>query len=370
MSAVDASLGAVADSDHALPDRGGSRRRFEIPSLDGIRAFAFLLVFLSHTQLNGIVPGGFGVTVFFFLSGYLIASLLRREAEDSRRISLKSFYLRRALRIFPPMYLVIAAGSLLTHVRLLRPPATATGLSAECFYFTNYYIAFRGEEGLTPGLGSLWSLAVEEHFYLLFPITYLLLRQLSPRPQRQLLALGMLWAAVSAWRCFLVLHWHVAVPRASLASDTRLDSILIGCMLAIYENPYMDRSAWSDTTWKSALGAGVGLLMISFFLPGIALRESIRYSLQNWALVPVFVCAVRFPQWILFRILNYGWVKFIGVLSYSLYLWHGPMIYACARLPTFRPVQSCCALVLSFIAALAVYLLVERPCARLRKRLR
>lgn len=85
-----------------------------IPSLDGIRALAVTTVFVSHAGLSHIIPGGFGVTVFFFLSGYLITTLLRREHEKTGQISLKHFYLRRVYRIFPPMYLVMLLAIMLS----------------------------------------------------------------------------------------------------------------------------------------------------------------------------------------------------------------------------------------------------------------
>ena len=84
-----------------------------IPGLDGIRALAFLIVFIAHSMPNRSLPGGFGVTIFFFLSGYLITTLLRSEAQRRQSIDLKNFYLRRVLRIFPPCYVtVVIVGSL------------------------------------------------------------------------------------------------------------------------------------------------------------------------------------------------------------------------------------------------------------------
>src|SRR5690242_11117871 len=91
-----------------------SRAPFYIPSLDGIRALAVMIVFVAHAGLGSWVPGGFGVTVFFFLSGYLITTLLRMEYDRSGTISLKDFYLRRVLRIFPNMYTVLFVASALT----------------------------------------------------------------------------------------------------------------------------------------------------------------------------------------------------------------------------------------------------------------
>jgi len=93
-----------------------------IPSLDGIRACSVMVVFAAHAGLRGLIPGDFGVTVFFFLSGYLITTLLRMEHEQTGAISFRAFYLRRVLRIFPPFYLVLIVATLLTAVGALPAP--------------------------------------------------------------------------------------------------------------------------------------------------------------------------------------------------------------------------------------------------------
>jgi peptidoglycan/LPS O-acetylase OafA/YrhL len=342
----------------------------EIPSLDGIRAFSILFVFLSHTKLSGLVPGGFGVTVFFFLSGYLITTLLRREADTRGRISLKNFYVRRALRILPPMYGAIALGLALTWLRL--PPADLTwaGVASQLFFYANYWGIFHahGGSGLIPGLTSLWSLAVEEHFYLGFPLLYLLLRRTVSSPRGQVRVLGALWLAISSWRCFLMWHDHVFFQRASLATDTRLDSILIGCMLAIHENPAIDGTAWSENTWRSALVLATLALGIAFVLPGVSLRESVRYSIQGLALIPWFVCAIRWPSWGIFRVLNLRPIKFVGVLSYSLYLVHMPVLLAIEHVTHHEIPGQVAALLSSLALAYVFHLALEKPFARLRRR--
>ena len=94
--------------------------KFYIPSLDGMRTIAFLLVFVGHTGATKIVPGGFGVTVFFFISGYLITTLLRREYEKNQFINLKHFYLRRIVLIWPGFYLVLFLGAILTLIGVLE----------------------------------------------------------------------------------------------------------------------------------------------------------------------------------------------------------------------------------------------------------
>src|SRR5229473_790790 len=109
-----ASIGSVAvglDGGTATAAAKAGKQALTVPSLDGLRAFSFLLVFVAHAGLEGIVPGGFGVTVFFFLSGYLITTLMRQEFERYGDVSLKHFYLRRVLRILPPFYLVLIAAT-------------------------------------------------------------------------------------------------------------------------------------------------------------------------------------------------------------------------------------------------------------------
>jgi peptidoglycan/LPS O-acetylase OafA/YrhL len=154
------------------------REALQIPSLDGLRAVSFLVVFAAHAGLE-VVPGGFGVTVFFFLSGYLITTLMRVEAERTGHVSLKHFYLRRALRILPPFYIVLTAATALAEIGFLgdtRPQLRP--VLSQVLHFTNYWIAAHGWRGIAPGTGVYWSLAVEEHFYLLFPAVFLALSRL------------------------------------------------------------------------------------------------------------------------------------------------------------------------------------------------
>src|SRR5256885_153939 len=163
-----------------------------IPSLDGLRAASVMLVFAAHSGLKDRVPGNFGVTVFFFLSGYLITTLLRVEHDRTGAISLRGFYLRRILRIFPPYYLVLAiATALMLTGALPGPRLQLDALAAQALYLTNYYIIGHGWwDGRAPGTWIFWSLSVEEHFYLVFPLLYLLLLRLLPSRSRQALVLA------------------------------------------------------------------------------------------------------------------------------------------------------------------------------------
>jgi peptidoglycan/LPS O-acetylase OafA/YrhL len=109
--------------------------KFYIPSLDGMRTIAFLMVFLSHAGAAHIVPGGFGVTVFFFLSGYLITTLLRREYEKNQFINFKHFYLRRIVRIWPSFYLVLFLATILTLIGVLEGEMELPGFLSQVLHY-------------------------------------------------------------------------------------------------------------------------------------------------------------------------------------------------------------------------------------------
>ena len=349
---------------------------FHIPSLDGLRALSFFIVFLAHSGLDvGLpflaMPGGFGVTVFFYLSGFLITTLLRLERETTGSISIKKFYLRRALRILPPFYLSLLLAASLTVVHVLPGHLRGGVLAAQALHVSNYWFIWRGFEGTPAGTAPYWSLAVEEHFYLLFPLVYLGLSRMCSN-RRQGYALWTLCAITCAWRCILVLGLGVDDNRTYMGSDTRFDSILFGCALAVVMNPMLDRPSGSDRLWKAVLlPAGVALLLFTFVYRAPWFRETVRYSLQGVALTSVFVAAMRFPAWWPFRALNTKPVAFVGVLSYTLYLTHQIVITAVQFwLPALQQLWSLTlALAIAFAIALAIHRFVEEPAARIRKRL-
>lgn len=365
-------------------------RRFQIASLDGIRALSILIVFLSHAGLSSIIPGIFGVTVFFFLSGYLITTLLRLEHEKSGRIHLGDFYLRRILRIFPPFYFVLLAVVLLTVIHILPGSFQWPTVEAEAAQMYNLWEIF-GYHGEPPGTGVFWSLAVEEHFYLIFPLLYLGLRKWLPQPFHQFLALALMAVLVLVWRYMLIKNLHfveltpceIFYPRIDHATDTRFDSLLFGCMLAIYGNPALDQTRFSRAIW---LGVFVPISMLalltSFIIRDPLFRETFRYSLQGVTMFSLFIAVVRFPDWIGFRFLNWRSVRFVGVLSFSIYLIHAAILigieFWCPKLlPHFASmshpfqliVQGIIGCILSLGIASLIYAWLELPCARLRKKL-
>jgi peptidoglycan/LPS O-acetylase OafA/YrhL len=343
-----------------------------IPSLDGIRALSFLLVYVAHSGLEYIVPGGLGVTVFFFLSGFLITTLMRQELADTGGVSFRQFYLRRVLRILPPFYTVLVLGTVLSLVGVLGGPVFPGAVAAQVFHYINYWTVWNGYDGQVPGMGVYWSLAVEEHFYLLFPLIFVFLHRALPSPRSRALALWGICLLILAWRCVLVLGLGAHSDRTYLASDTRFDSILFGCALALVGNPSVDPERPGDRKLWLGYMAPVGVLLMTFTLVyrGAVFRETIRYSLQGLALYPLFITAVRYPDFAPFRLLNNRYLAKIGALSYTLYLVHHVALNGVRRwLPAGAVVQSVVALAISLAVAEGVSRWIERPCARLRKRL-
>jgi peptidoglycan/LPS O-acetylase OafA/YrhL len=318
-----------------------------------------------------VIPGGFGVTVFFFLSGYLITTLLRREWEKTRDISLKKFYLRRAFRIWPPMYIVLLILMIPFVNGLTQTPVTLASLAAQFFQYTNYYVIVASDAHLIPGACPMWSLAVEEHFYLMFPIglLFLLRRNDYLRTAKILLAICGL---VLLWRCVLVFGYGVGEGYTFLATDTRLDSILYGCVLGIWANPALDKQVLQKTErfWKGAVLAGFALLLFTFLYRDPRFRETLRYSLQGLALAPLFFAAIRYSHWPLFRWLNTPLMRGMGLISYTFYLIH---ITALAFVERYVDgpwiVHASLGFLLSVAFSVAMCLLVERHMAALRHRL-
>jgi peptidoglycan/LPS O-acetylase OafA/YrhL len=343
---------------------------FVIPSLDGIRACSFMLVFLGHAGAPSM-PAGFGVTVFFFLSGYLITTLLRREAEANGRVSLKLFYLRRVFRILPPFYLVLALALVLSLTGVLARGFSVPALMAQALHYSNFYVIAHGWEGLLGGTGVYWSLAVEEHFYLVFPAIYALMIKGKLAGKTQHAVLLALCALVLAWRSWLWFGLGASWDRTYIGSDARFDAMLFGCALAVWGNPALDyeQNKTPNVYELVAAAVGLGLLLVTFVVRDLSFRVSIRYSLQGVALYPLFFFAVRHPRWGVVRFLNLRPVRFVGTLSYSLYLLHQVMLYVVERnvaLPSAA--QSTLALALSFGLAYCMWRFVEKPSAKLRVR--
>jgi peptidoglycan/LPS O-acetylase OafA/YrhL len=346
---------------------------FHIPSLDGLRGGAFLLVFFGHAlpaAFLRFVPPAFGVTVFFVLSGYLITTLLRKEFDRSGTLSLREFYLRRALRILPPFYIVLVLSSLLTEVHAVEGHVTLPALGAYVLHAANYWHIYRGLHDIPGGTSVYWSLAVEEHFYLLFPMLYWAMRRFRLSAREQLGVIVGLCALVLVWRGVLFGVFHADHERLYRASDTRVDAILAGCALAVYGNPVLDRSRISDRTWRwVALPLGAVVLLATSVVRQPLLQEALKGTLQAAALIPLFVVAIRCPTWGPMRIFNTRIMSFFGLLSYGLYLSHRTVLMLVEKWVTSNlALQIPIALGVGVAFCYGLHVLVEAPAAELRKR--
>lgn len=344
---------------------------FHIPSLDGIRAIAALIVFLAHCGLENVVAGGFGVTIFFFLSGFLITTLLRQEYGNKGAISLKKFYLRRVYRIIPPLYIVLLVLLLPYSWGGSSNHATNLAVIAQFLQLTNYYTIFWGGDTMIPDTGPMWSLAVEEHFYLLFPLALSLLLPRWDYKRIGIIFAGMCLAAL-AWRCLLLFGLGVGQNYIYFATDTRIDSLLYGCIMGVWLNPVLGRHFVHVSTarWIGVLAVAVGMLGLTFLYRSESFRETFRYSLQGVALFPIFFCAVRKHKWPLFRWLESRPVRFLGLISYTFYLIHLKALATVDRyIEAPTPVRGLLGFILAVAFSSAMYFLVERHLSALRRRL-
>jgi peptidoglycan/LPS O-acetylase OafA/YrhL len=332
-----------------------------VPQLDGVRAVAVLIVMVSHGGLGWLVPGGFGVTLFFFLSGYLITSLLRAEYAASGRIDFGGFYFRRVLRIMPPLYitlLLLTAGNALA---LFGPPADASAIGFDYVFLSNYAHLWASGTGLPV---PLWSLAVEEHFYLLFPVAFLFL--LARSDGTSAARLCVLWCAMILALRIVTLTHPESIEHNYYWSHTRLDSILFGCCLALWQNPVMDEGAWKPKHWHAI--AALLVIFASFAIRSEAFRATLRYSIQGAALFVIFSYVLNEGSAKLTRLLRSRPLAWIGLLSYTLYLCHLAIFAALKANFHMSPIAA--GLIGAPVAlgyAYAMHLLVERPILEWRR---
>lgn len=351
-----------------------------IPSLDGLRAIAVLLVFAGHCHISGLIPGGFGVTIFFFLSGYLITTLLAREYDRNSRISLTKFYLRRLLRLSPPLLITMACAFGLHLAGLVGGQIDLGTVLSQIFYYYNYWslhfgpisgggpVPF-GQGDTIPGMGIYWSLSVEEHFYLIWPLLFLAIARnaLTIKHVSALIAVVLVWRSVRHF-VFEAEAWTIYT-----STDTRIDMLLFGCLLALLSwKGFARRLAPKGRGKYIVLAASVLAILASFVIRDETFRATFRFSIQGLALMPIFYYAVNVPKEPLFRALNWSVLRRVGTYSYTIYLSHYVIILllveqSIATLGTVKMVFYAGVLTLMYSAAM--YAIVERPILKLRHRL-
>lgn len=343
-------------------DAGASSMPDRIPSLDGLRAISIVLVLFGHLAGTRGFPvptsvGNFlntaelGVHIFFVISGFLITQLLLDELARKQRIAVGRFYLRRTLRIFPPYYVFIGA-MVLAQVAgwiALAPQDPLRALT----YTTNY------DEARSWYVGHTWSLSVEEQFYLLWPAVLLL-----ARTRRAILIAAGVVLVVPLIRVALWEIWRLPI---GARFETVADAIAVGCVLA-GTREWLHRSPLYMRALGSPLFAIVPVIAIA---ANMTHDHPLLYFAVGFAVVNI--CAVLCVDWAVTfwdgrvgRVLNARPLVFVGMMSYSLYLWQQPFLHraSSATIAAF-PLN----ILLAIACALGSYYIIERPSLQLRRRI-
>jgi len=318
----------------------------KIPGLDGLRGIAALCVVGFHDQFfahakGPMYPGRLAVQVFFVISGLLITWLLLREDNETGTVDRSAFYWRRAFRLLPPL-LVLLVWQTITHF----PAVSRGGAFASAFYIANYYELIRGSATLN-GLGQTWSLAVEEHFYLIWPLLFFIVRR-----RRNLLRMCLIVMGLQlTWR--MALGFAGRFVYAELATETASCAIFAGCALALllwYFPERLPRFALAPWLAPASL---IALLCLA----------QLPRNAQLWWGVPA---AIPFAGLLILQAITYEWRilenplgRYLGRISYGIYLWGMVAIAITERIGLDRGHFFVFLVVVAL--ASASHFLVERP---------
>ncbi len=333
--------------------------RARIPSLDGLRAVAVVLVLLNHACLTKDFPdipllhgigkaGAIGVEVFFVLSGFLITTLMLREQDRTGELNLTVFYWRRLLRVAPAYVTLLLA---VVAMQLLDASHLAPRDWFAAITMTINFVHRPAWE-----LGHVWSLSIEEHFYLLWPLAFVM----TPRKWHVAqLAICIAFCFVARW--IVLLAFPEWTPMSENWTFTRLDTIALGCLLAFgaRQRACRDRLDRMTAWWPAILL----VLVVSLAASRLSAKWTVGIAfLLNGVCIALLVwtAARSSPKW-----LNGRAISTIGVGSYSLYLWQQLFLNPLRESWVTAYPQN---LVLTALAALASYWIVETPFLRLKDR--
>ena len=334
-----------------------------LPSLDGLRAVSIALVLLGHlSRTRGFVSVDLGigdyshlaVTVFFVISGFLITRLMLQEHNRNGQVSLKRFYARRTLRLFPALYAYIACVCLLWLAGILHLHAR------DIWHAVTYTVNFLPARAKP--IGHLWSLSNEEQFYLLWPCAFVLL---GLRRAGWVAVGTILFGPVARACAWLFLRGtpYYDLPMFPMVAD----SIAMGCLLANVSG-WLEKKNWYLRLFRPGYSVGLlALLLVINRYMDYTVVTVFGTSIINVSLaILIHRCVYRPHDWV-GRLLNWKPIVFVGTLSYSLYLWQQLFLNreSGAWINTFP--QN---VIFAIAAALASYFLLEKPLLKLRHRLK
>lgn len=345
--------------------------------IDAIRALSVMIVVVAHAGLGAIVPGGAGVTVFFAISGFIITHLILREKEATGRFDIRGFYLRRAFKIVPPFVVAILLPTILFGIS--GGQLTWSHVVAQIFFVSNWLYAYDVPEMILPGSRIVWSLSIEEQFYIIFAIVWVIV--VARRRWHKVLTLIVVAAIVvpivlRTW--FFLAVGSAAGERVYAGTDTRIDAIAIGMLAAILYRRY--RVGRLPTIVIRILESPCVVPIAAILFAGTLLyRDEWFQMIPMYTLQATIAAAVvlnglllREGQFAAFYSRTIAWqpIQSIGLASYSIYLVHAPLFAFLEpigeRLP--RPIQIVSFVVVGTIAGLLLWQFIEKPVERLKRR--
>jgi peptidoglycan/LPS O-acetylase OafA/YrhL len=340
-------------------------------ALDGVRGVAILLVLLHHFAMQWVGGGFVGVDLFFVLSGFLITSLLLEEWRATGTISLGAFYARRALRLLPALVVVLLAMVLVSAGTEAPKEAAAMRTTAlmTLLYSANWFLAFRSLP--RPELSPMWSLSVEEQFYIVWPVLLVILLRMGwSRRSMGLIVTAMLLA--SAGLRLVLWERTGSFNRIMFGTDTHADGLLAGALAAMVVH-------WGGTprregtlralNWAAVLVVGFLIVFAHLGWPADPYMPWGGFVALNVAAVALIVCLISAPWAGVRRLFEFAPLVWLGRISYGVYLWHmaAPWILGRMGVPLGGAAGAAAMGVSVGAAALSFYAL-ERPMLRFKRR--
>jgi peptidoglycan/LPS O-acetylase OafA/YrhL len=343
-----------------------SLNRSYIPALDGVRFFAVFLVVFYHMGFDR-VPGSHGVMLFFVLSGFLITWLLLKENEKTGTVSIKDFFRRRVLRIFPAFYFYCLVT--LFMLTVLHKEIPWTHVLSAVFYVSNYFYALHPESN--NAFSHTWSLAIEEQFYLLFPVLFFAFRRSL---KRMTIAFGGLILLVWLWRVVLVYALDVSDGYIYTAFDTRIDNLLIGCLAALIIKQKLLKNFWEAMLQSRLMPwLTISMLLLSIFIlePNIPrYRDIVGLALDAVLMAILIMQLIHFSGTSAWSWLERKEIKYLGRISYPLYLYQQLTIFSVQKFLIDQPLwfQMAAVFAVTVCVASLSYYFVEQPFLKLKKK--